>query len=87
MTKTDIKRQLEAASGKSFLCVSEIARHMGMGRGSAASSCWRDWIMCRPDEKKISDNRCSRAHCRSAAQRIGRKTHGREQHEAVGADQ
>lgn len=34
MTKTDIKRQLEAASGKSFLCVSEIARHMGMGRGS-----------------------------------------------------
>ena len=33
MTKTDIKRQLEAVSGKSFLCVSEIARHMGMGRG------------------------------------------------------
>lgn len=32
MTKTEIKRQLEAATGKSFLCVSEIARCLGMGQ-------------------------------------------------------
>ena len=37
MTKTDIKRQLEAVSGKSFLCVSEIASSMGMGRGSVVN--------------------------------------------------
>ena len=34
MTKTDIKRQLEAATGKSFLNISEIARCLGMGRDS-----------------------------------------------------
>ena len=32
MTKTDIKRQLESATGKSFLCISEIARCLGMGK-------------------------------------------------------
>lgn len=37
MTKTDIKRQLEAASGKSFLCISEIARHLGMGQDNVRS--------------------------------------------------
>lgn len=32
VTKTDIKRQLETATGKSFLCISEIARCLGMGQ-------------------------------------------------------
>ena len=36
MTKTDIKRQLEAATGKSFLNISEIARCLGSGRDYAS---------------------------------------------------
>ena len=31
-TVEDIKRQLESATGKSFLCISEIARCLGMGK-------------------------------------------------------
>ena len=37
MTKTSIRRQLEAATGKSFLCVSEIARCLGMGQDHTRS--------------------------------------------------
>ena len=37
MTKTDVKRQLESATGKSFLCISEIARCLGMGRDHTRS--------------------------------------------------
>lgn len=32
MTKTAIKRQLESATGKSFLNISEVARCLGMGQ-------------------------------------------------------
>ena len=51
MTKTDIKRQLESATGKSFLCISEIARCLGMGKTTRGHS-WRDWIICHPGARK-----------------------------------
>ena len=37
MTKTSIRRQLETATGKSFLCASEIARCLGMGKDHTRS--------------------------------------------------
>ncbi len=35
MTKTEIKRQLEAATGKSFLTIGEVARQLSTGRDTA----------------------------------------------------